>query len=208
MRVLVFGATGGVGRLVVEQAIAAGHIVTAVVRDPATFTFNHAMLTVTRGDVMDAATLDAPMDGQGAVFSALGSHGNGKTTVYSAGIAHIIGAMDAHGVKRLIAVTSAGVEAKDPTFGFVYGTVIRNLVLKGVYVDMRRMEAVVRGSDTDWTLVRPPQLTDDPGRGSYRTTTNKLPPKGRKIALADVAHLMLESLDEKRYIRQHVTLAY
>ena len=70
------------------------------------------------------------------------------------------------------------------------------------------MEAVVRGSDTDWTLVRPPQLTDDPGRGSYRTTTNKLPPKGRKIARADVAHLMLESLDEKRYIRQHVTLAY
>jgi len=57
MRVLVFGGTGGVGRLVVEQAIAAGHIVTAVVRDPATFTFNHAMLTVTRGDVMDAATL-------------------------------------------------------------------------------------------------------------------------------------------------------
>jgi len=207
MRVVVFGATGGVGRLVVEQAIVAGHVVTAVVRDPAMFPFNHAMLTTVRGDVMDAATLDAPMEGQGAVFSALGSHGK-KSTVYSAGIAHIIGAMDAHKVKRLIAVTSAGVEAKDPSFGFIYGTVLRNIVLKNIYADMRRMEAVVRGSDTDWTLVRPPQLTDDPGRGSYRTTTNKLPPKGRKIARADVAHLMLEALDEKRYIRQHVALAY
>jgi len=190
MRVIVFGATGGVGRLVVEQALAAGHIVTAVVRDPTTFTFRHALLTVVRGDVMDAATLAAPMTGQQAVFSALGPKRNEKTTVYSIGVTHLINAMDAHKVKRLIAVTSAGVEAKDPSFGFIYGTVMRTLFLKNVYADMRRMETVVRASDTDWTLVRPPQLTDDPGRGSYRTSTGKLPRGGRKIARADVAHLM------------------
>lgn len=208
MRVMVFGATGGVGRLVVEQAIAAGHVVTAMTRDPATFPFTHALLTVVRGDVMDAATLDAPMDGQDAVFSALGHTGRGKTTVYSVGTAHIIGAMDAHKVKRLIVVTSAGVEEQDPSFGFVYGAVFRRFILPAVYADMRRMEALVRGSDTDWTLVRPARLVDESGRGSYRTSMGKLPPGGRKIARADVAHLMLECLDEKRYIREHVALAY
>lgn len=208
MRVIVFGATGGVGRLVVEQALGAGHIVTAVVRDPTTYTFRHALLTVVRGDVMDAATLDAPMTGQQAVFSALGSKGNGKTTVYSVGTANIINAMDTHKVKRLIAVTSVGVEAQDPSFGFIYGTIMRRLFIKNFYADMRRMETVVRASDTDWTLVRPSRLTDDPGRGSYRTSTGKMPPKGMKIARADVAHVMLECLDEKRYIRQHVALGY
>jgi len=208
MRVIVFGATGGVGRPVVEQALGAGHIVTAVIRDPTTFTFRHALLTVVRGDVMNVATLDAPMQGQQAVFSALGSRGNGKTTVYSVGTANIINAMDTHKVKRLIAVTSVSVEAQDPSFGFIYGTIMRRLFIKNFYADMRRMETVVRASDTDWTLVRPSRLTDDPGRGSYRTSTGKMPPKGMKIARADVAHLMLECLDEKRYIRQHVALGY
>ena len=117
--------------------------------------------------------------------------------------------MRAGKVKRFLGVTSAGVEERDPSFGFVYGTLIRRFRLNHVYTDMRRMESLVRAaSDIEWTLVRPAALTDDPGRGSYRTSTGKLPPKGQKIARTDLAHLMLEALEDKTYLRQHVAVAY
>lgn len=207
MKIVVFGATGGTGRAIVEGALARGIVVTAVARNPATFPLRHALLTVAKGDVMDAGSLVAPVRGVDAVLSALGSKGRGKTTVYSVGGANILNAMSINKVRRFLAVTSAGVEEHDPSFGFVYGVILRR-VIRPVYDDMRRMENVVRASDTDWTLLRPAALTDDPGRGTYRTSTGKLPPKGSKVARADLAHLMLEALEEKRYVRQHVVVAY
>lgn len=180
MKIVVFGATGGTGRAAVEQAIARGHVVTAVARKPDAFPLRHAPLTVARGDVTDAGTLTEPMRGADAVLSTIGVVKNEETTVYSVGTAHILNAMRAGKVKRFLGVTSVGVEAEDPSFNVLYGTIARRFFINHIYADMRRMESLVRAaSDIEWTLVRPGRLTDDPGRGSYRTSTGKLPPTRR-----------------------------
>ncbi len=211
MKIVVFGATGGTGRAIVEGALARGHVVVAVAQKPDAFPLRHALLTVTKGDVMDAGSLVEPVRGADAVLSAIGVKNNKETTVFSVGTAHILNAMRSAKVKRFLGVTSVGVEAEDPSFGFVYGTIMRRFFINRIYADMRRMESLVRAAnDVEWTLVRPGRLTDDPGRGSYRTSIGKMPPtrRGGVIARADLAHLMLEALEDKTYLRQHVAVVY
>src|SRR5438093_7382938 len=109
MKLTVFGATGGTGRHTVSQALAAGHHVTAVVRDPARLgVTDHPQLDVVTADVMDPDAIVTALAGRDAAVSALGAHGRGPTTVCSAGVASIIAAMRAVAVRRLVVVTASG----------------------------------------------------------------------------------------------------
>ncbi|WP_405715777.1 NAD(P)-dependent oxidoreductase [Streptomyces sp. NBC_00046] len=211
MRITVFGATGGVGQEIVRQAVAAGHEVTAVVRDP-------ARLPVPLSDVQvhTVARMDEPevlreaVAGRDAVLSALGSRGRKADGVAERLTGSVLTAMEAEGVRRLLVVSAAPVgprPADDPLLDRLVRKVV-GAMLKEVYADLTQMEAALARSATDWTSVRPPKLTNGPLTGKYRTAIGGTPRSGRTIARADVAHAMLALADEPASVKQGVGVAY
>ncbi|MGW1317049.1 NAD(P)-dependent oxidoreductase [Streptomyces sp. NPDC002426] len=211
MRLTVFGATGAVGQEVVRQALAAGHEVTAVVRDPARLPEGlrgaalHAVVPLG-----DEPAVRGAVAGRDAVLSGLGARGRKAGDVTERLTVRVLEAMEAEGVRRLLVVSAAPVgpaPADDPLLDRVVRRVI-GVVLKEVYADLTRMEAALAGSATDWTSVRPPKLTNGPLTGAYRTVVGGTPRSGRSLARADVAHAMLALIDEPAAVKQGVGVAY
>jgi putative NADH-flavin reductase len=211
MKLIVFGATGGTGRLVVEQALAVGHTVTAVARRPSAVTVQHPRLTVRCGDVLEPATIMQPIAGQDAVVSALGVRNREPTTLYSAGIANIMAAMQAAAPgrrpRRLICVSASGL---DPGPGMVRWLAKHLLwrLFRYAYTDMACMEAAVEASDLDWTIIRPPRLTDKPRTGQYQIAINEHLPRGWSLARADLADYIVKHLNDLASYRAVVEVAY
>ncbi|MEI7034131.1 NAD(P)-binding oxidoreductase [Streptomyces pratensis] len=211
MRLTVFGATGGVGQHVVRQALAAGHEVTAVVRDPAKLpgALADADLHATvRLD--DEPAVRAAVAGRHAVLSSLGSRGRKANGVAERLTGRILTAMEAEGARRLVVVSAAPVGPKpqgDPLVDRLMRKGV-SAVLADVYADLARMEAALARSATDWTVVRPPKLTDGPSTGVYRRVVGGTPRSGRSISRADVAHAMLALTDDATAVRQGVGIAY
>jgi putative NADH-flavin reductase len=208
MKIIVFGANGGIGSKVVEQALAAGHQVTAVVRRPDSITIQHPQLKVVQGDVLKPDTIQSPMVGQDAVISSLGVIVNEPTTVYSQGIANIMKAMQATGVKRMMCISASGL---DP--GPLYQKVIAKLFLwrafKHSYTDLVRMEAEVKANNNlNWTIVRPPRLTDKERTGKYKIAINKHLANGLMLSRADTADYMLTHLNDAQTYHGLVEIAY
>jgi putative NADH-flavin reductase len=167
MRFTVFGATGGTGRQLVRQALDAGHDVTAVVRDPARLPVQHERLDVVTADVTDPDALGPALAGRDAVLSALGAPGNKAAGIASKGTRAILGAMEASGVQRYIGVSAAPVERDADGESLFVRAVMLPLVRRAfreVYADLTVMEDVIRASAVDWTIVRPPRLTDKPAK--------------------------------------------
>lgn len=210
MHLTVFGGTGGTGAAVISAALAAGHSVTAPARDPARIAATHERLRTVRADVLDPPSLAGTVDGADAVLSALGTRGNRPTTVYSDGVTHILDAMRQAGVRRLVAVSAIPVgprSAANPFERWVVYPILYRLFGHG-YADMARMEQVLRGSDVDWTVVRPPMLTDGPATGRYRTAVDEHLRRAGKISRADLAAMMLRQLDEPRAVHATVGVSY
>ena len=210
MKIVVFGATGGTGRPLVEQALERGHEVSAVARDPAAFPVARDRLTVLRGNVLDRASVGRAVDGQDAVLSAVGTGFHlRRTTLYSEGTMTVVRAMEERGVPRLVLVSTAGLNGKDPAFPLWYRLLLKPLLLDRVkYGDMALMEEEVRASALDWTVVRPGGLTDGPPTGEYRVGSDRLPEGGAEISRADLAHFMLDQLDDRDCVGRTPTLAY
>ncbi|MFE6779880.1 NAD(P)-dependent oxidoreductase [Streptomyces sp. NPDC057702] len=211
MRLTVFGATGGTGGHVVRQALDAGHQVTAVVRDPARLTVTHPELTVvTARDLTDARALRPAVEGRDAVLSGVGAPTNKRAGIASAGTRGIVRAMEAGGVRRLVAVSAAPVGAIPPGEAMlgraVMWPVIR-AVFRKIYADPAVMERVIAESATDWTVVRPPRLLDKPLTGTYRTAVGANVRDARTLGRADLAHAMLALLDDPGVVRQAVGVA-
>ena len=210
MRLTVFGATGGTGRCLVEQALAAGHDVTAVVRDPTRLTVPpHARLHAVTADVMDPVAIAPAVDGADAVVSALGPRGTGPTSISEDSTRSIIEAMEKCGARRLVTVSGSIVD--DTGCGFLMHRVIKPLArrtfLRNVGADMGRAEHVVHASDLHWTIFRPPRLTDKPASGSYRTAIDRNPPRGVTISRADLAAEILARLDDPATSHKHLFIA-
>ncbi|GHF61398.1 NAD(P)H-binding protein [Streptomyces sp. NRRL_ISP-5395] len=211
MRITVFGATGGIGQEVVGQALAAGHEVTAVVRDldrlPASLD-RAALHAVVRLD--DPAAVRAAVAGRDAVLSGLGSRGRKANGVAERLTGRIVSAMEAEGVRRLLVVSASPVgpePADDPLVDRLMRRAI-GAVLAELYADLARMEAALARSATDWTSVRPPKLTDGARTGVYRKVVGGTPRSGRSISRADVAHAMLALIDDPAAVKQGVGVAY
>ncbi|MFH8767796.1 MULTISPECIES: NAD(P)-dependent oxidoreductase [unclassified Streptomyces] len=210
MKLTVFGATGGIGREIVRQALGAGHRVTAVVRDPARLDVTGNTLEVFRADLADPQDLRAAVAGRDVVLSGLGARSRKDAGVAARLTRTVLGAMEAEGVRRLLVVSAGPVGPEPESDGFL-DRGMRGLVsaiLKDVYADLREMEAELARSGTDWTSVRPPRLQDKPLTGRYRTVVGGFPPKGRFIARADVAHAMLSMIDDMGTVKQGVGVAY
>ena len=206
MRVIVFGANGPTGRLLVSQTLAAGHEVVAVTRRPSEFPVHDVGLEVVGGDVLDQACVDTVVEGSEAVLSVLGvPFGKEPVEVYSRGVGNILDAMKRYAVRRLVVVSSGAVTGEDePTGGFVFNRVLQPYVTKvlgrTVYDDMRRMESVVTSSDVDWTILRPSGLFELPSVTDYSLTEGHGP--GRLTSRADLAAAMLGQLHDPRFIRK------
>ncbi|KOU87388.1 MULTISPECIES: NAD(P)-dependent oxidoreductase [unclassified Streptomyces] len=204
MRITVFGATGGVGREVVRQALDAGHEVTAVVRDPARLAVpaHERLLVATVTDVTDVETVLPVVSGRDAVVSALGAANNKQAKakpVAGPALAAITAAMDRAGVRRLSAVSAAPVGRLPDGEGLFTRAVVYPLLrrlLRDLYADLADMEAAVAASGTQWTVVRPPMLRNTPRTGTYRRAIDANVPGGRVIPRADVADALLTALTD------------
>lgn len=206
MKLVIFGATGGTGRQLVEQGLAAGHTVAAVVRRPDALALHHPRLTVVRGDVLNLDSLRESLAGQDAVISALGTRGRAPTTLYSAGLANITHAMQEAHVRRLLCVSAGGLNP-GPLLQRWLAKPVLWLLLRSAYTDMARMERIVRASELDWTIVRPPMLTNAARTGRYQIATNTALRRGWRLGRADLADYMLRHLDDPSTYRALVEIA-
>jgi putative NADH-flavin reductase len=210
MKLTVFGATGATGTQVVKRGLAAGHEVTAVVRDPARMTVpDSPRLRVTVGNVMDPDSIAAAVAGADAVLSAIGPRGTGPTTVSEDSVRSIIVAMRGAGTMRLLTVSGAIVT--DDGLDFLMKNLVFPLVrirLRNVCADMRAAEALVRASGLDWTILRPPTLTDKAPRGEYRTAVDSNLPRGANLSRADLAEIMIRLVDDPSSSHHAIGVAY
>ena len=207
MKVLVFGATGGVGRHVVEEGLARGHDVTAFVLDPSRLDVAHERLTVFRGDVLDAASVERAVRGQGAVLCSIGAGRKGR--VRSEGTRNIVRALVGAGVRRLVCQTTLGVGESSGNLNLFWKHVMFGLLLRGAFADHEQQEAHVRSSALEWTIVRPAAFTDGERTGEYRHGFSPAKKGLRlKISRADVAEFMLDQLTDDTYLRQTPGLSY
>ena len=203
MRILVFGASGGTGREVVRQALAREHAVTAFVRSAAKLPVQHPRLRVIEGDVSDAAAVRRTVPDHDVVVSTLGvgvplRHDQAVID----GIRHVVAAMREAGVPRLIYQSFIGVAESRAAVGFIL-RYIAPLPLREEIADHEAKEAIVKASGTDWTIVRPPKLTDGPATGAYRvgediTTRAPVPTLSR----ADVADFIVREAEARAYVRK------
>jgi len=206
-KLLVFGATGSIGRLIVEQALENGAEVTAFVRAPAKYELTHANLKVVKGDVMDSATVELSIAGHDAVLAAIGA--GSKGTIRSEGTRNIVRAMEKNGVRRFISLSSLGVGDSRDTLNFFWKYIMFGLLLRKAYADHEMQENYIKDSRLDWTIVRPAAFTDDKPTGQYKhgfTGADKH--LKLKISRADVAGFMLKQLNDNRYLRQTPGVSY
>ena len=205
MRIVVFGANCPTGHQLTGRALAAGHDVAAVTRHPEQIP-PRERLAVIGADVTDAAAVDAAVAGNNAVLSALGVPYTRKpVTVYSAGTANIIAAMENHGVRRLVVAGTAAVDpgyrASDSVFfAQVMEPLFMRLPGKTVYADNRRMEALIRASSLDWTIIRACWLFNAARVSHYQVCEGSI--RGMYTARADLAACLLAQLADDRYLRK------
>jgi len=209
MKLIVFGSTGGTGRQIVQQALDAGHLVTAVARNPAALEIEHTNLEIVKGDVFQPATFDKAMKGQSAVLSAIGINSTKPTRVYSEGILNILKAMQKNGVQRIICVSASAVETSpELSFPVRMMTKLLQRILKNMYSDLLKMEQVVKKTNLDWTVVRPPRLTNGKLKGKYRFAVNEWLPHCTSISRADLAHFMLHHINDVNTYKSIIEVAY
>lgn len=213
MRFTVFGATGGTGRQLVRQALDSGHEVTAVVRDPARLPVqdrDSGRLEVVTVDVTDPERLVPAVAGRDAVLSALGAPSKREVGIASRGTRAILRAMDEGGVRRYLGVSAAPVvswgEGESLPARKVMFPLVRR-VFREVYADLAVMEEAVRASGLEWTIVRPPKLTDRPGRGAYQRVIGGNVPRSHSVSRADLAAAMLAMVRDEATVRQGVGVA-
>lgn len=208
MKLTVFGAAGRTGRILVEQALAAEHEVSAFVRDPRKLDLQHERLRVVTGTVQEAARVQEAIGGADGVLSAIGPVRGDAPGVMVATAGNIVAAMRANGVRRLVYMTGAGVlQPEDPpALAPKIMLPLMRLLARTVLEDSERGVATISGSGLDWVIVRAPRLGDAPARGTYRHGYIK--PSLQAMSRADVAAFVLQQLDDDTYLRRMPIVSY
>lgn len=203
MRVLVLGATGGAGRLIVGEAREKGHAVVALVRSQAN-AVGLAGAELVEGDARDEGALTRAIAGCDAVISSLGTAISPfrEVTLLSTATRALVAVMARQNVRRLVCITGMGAGDSRGHGGFFYDWLFQPLLLRKVYEDKDRQEDVIRASALDWIIVRPTLLNDEPARGGVRALTDLSGVHGGKIARADVADFVVQQLTADTWLRK------
>jgi putative NADH-flavin reductase len=207
MKIIVFGASGGTGKLILTQALAKGHSVTAFVRNTEGLP-QDPHLRVIKGDVLDFAAVVDAIRGHRAVLSALGARTLKKTDVLANALPHILEGMRQEYVTRLIVLGASGVHRDWGRYQNALTRIAfwmgKSTMLRHPFADQAEQERLLAASDVDldYTIVRAPRLLDGPFTGTYRVLPDALPPGGLHISRADVADFMLLQLTDPRFHRQ------
>lgn len=200
MNILVIGASRGVGLEIVRQALGRGHEVTAMSRDISKLTLNDPQLSKVEGDIGDACITSAAA-GKDAVCSCIGTWMTRQPAdIFSRGARNVLEAIAGTSTKY-IAVTGVGAGDSRGHGGFFYDKILQPLLLREMYDDKDREEALIRASDADWLIVRPGRLTDGPRTGRYRAVTEMNGFVVGSISRADVTDFMLEQLERPTYFK-------
>ena len=197
LHILVIGANGGIGKQVVELALEAGHNVTAMLRNPAKLVMTHNNLQIIKGDVMRQETFEDHIEGKDAIISALGTNTLTKPTIlYSEGNKNLLKAMKKKGVRRAFFISASALEISPvlPSYVRFVEKYIVQKILKHMYDDLRLMERLIKESDTNWTIMRPPRLTDKPATAEYRFASNWCGKICLRMPRADLAHFMINNI--------------
>ena len=207
MKIAVFGSTGGTGRAIVKQALAARHEVMAFARSPEKLgDLHHEMLAILKGDVLIYADVARAVLGQDAVLCALGNPTLKPDTTTSNGTKNIIRAMTEHCVKRFICETTLGVGDSNGQPGFIFTKIVVPVVLKNAMADKELQETAIRESSLDWTIVRPGGLTNGERTGVYRYGMERS--IAGRISRADVADFILRQLESDEFIGKTPAICY
>ena len=199
MNIVVLGATGGTGRLVVEQALAAGHTVTALVRSPEKLPMSHANLRVVAGSATNTESVAHALEGADAVISTLGGGGS----VIADSTAAIVAAARQTGVRRVVMLSSWLVERDrmSPVLRLASG-----VAMGGLIKDKSAGEQLLRKSDLDWTIVYASTLADGPATGSTVLPEGSNWSMSQRIARADVAAWLLRAATSPETSRRTVSI--
>jgi putative NADH-flavin reductase len=210
LKLLLFGATRNTGYHFMKQALEAGHLVTVIIRTTSSFEFTHPNLKIVQGDALRLNTFENEVAGKDAVISSLGTNEfKEPTTLFSEGVGNMMAAMKKAGVKRIICVSAMALDTNPNTGIFLtLASKVIQRVLKHPYADLRIMEAEMKNSGLDWTIVRPPQLKDKPVTGKYRIATGEHLVRPFSISRADVAHYILGHLQDSATNQKTVEVAY
>ncbi|MFZ4214700.1 NAD(P)-dependent oxidoreductase [Pantoea endophytica] len=203
MKLAIFGASGATGRHLVNQALSSGHSVTALVRTPDSLHVNHVGLKRIVGELYDSATVETVIRDSDAVISVLGARKGKAQNICTDGISKIIPAMHNVGVKRLIALSAYG--ASETKNASLFIRFVRSIISEKMR-DKDGMEDIVRASNTDWTLIRPPMLTNGDACGKYRSGIALRPGITARISRADLASFILQAVVNGRYIQEAMTV--
>ena len=208
MKLTILGANARTGRLLVQQALDAGHEVTAFLRNPDDYPIQHDRLTLAKGDSMDAAAVAKAIAGADAVLNTVGPVKNAPDGLMQTTAKNILDGMHKAGVKRLIYLTGAGVkDPKDPpSFGATVMVPLMKIMAGKMLADSEAAARLVQASDLDWTVVRAPRLGDDPAKGTYNAGYIKagFAPMSR----ADIAGFMLKRVTDTQFLRESPIVYY
>jgi biliverdin reductase/flavin reductase len=211
VRILIIGASGRLGRCLIDQALAANFAVTALARSPTSLQMAHERLSVVRGDILEAASWQSILPRHDAILVCVAPKVNFRqhSDLLSQGALNLCSAMRKVTVARLLWVTSAGV---DPQYvkgkNFLYRGIIKPFFLANIYADFKLSEQILEKSSLTWSVVRPSRLTDGPLTRTYRVQANGVPENANEISRADVAHFMLEEIVHPQYNFKKALIAY
>lgn len=203
MKVIVIGAAGATGRLVVAEAVRAGHSVTAFVRDAVEF---EAGVRVITGDAADVATATKALEGQDAVIDTVGGGSPWKDEGLESSVAHsIVRSMVKTGVRRLVAISAMGVGDSQANAPFWWEYILMPTLYRGVMPDKTRMEREFVEGDIDYVIARPALLSNDEDAPPLRVVEDD--EKVRKTTRKDLARFLVEQVDSDKYVGRSVVVA-
>lgn len=207
MRIVIFGASGGTGRQLLSQGLNLNLELTAFVRDPGSLTIKNKKLFIFKGDVLDIQSVQKAIKNQDVVISVLGNKTSRafwkQNTIISQGVKNIIRAMKKNKVKRLLFVSSFGLNKKI----FLLEKLFIRIVLRNIFSDIPKQEELIKQSSLDWTIIHPARLTNGPKTGIYKSGDLAIG-LFSKISRADTADFLLKITNLPETVKKTLTISY
>lgn len=209
-RVLVFGATGKTGRIIVRKLLKEGYRVRAFVRNLKKVShISHTNFTVSQGDIRNAKAVEDAVKDSDIVISALGNLRIFKNTIISDGVGNIIAAMKLHQKSRLLFMSSLGTGNSKGQLGLIYNLIYLPTFLRNVFRDKERQEKLIHESGLAWTIIRPAGFILLPLPFRYRKCV--MPSRPRVLPIMSRYHtadFIVKECDDDQYIQKNVALSY